>query len=159
MGISGQSLAAFEKDLKNFVEAMDDEIVQTRHILTKETLERLADMSPVLTGTYVYNHKVSVGGSGMMSVMYLPRTPGDQDPDARMQKKAALGAEMVVRELLKLLGTKGEGKIVIDNNVPYADAVEFGISPYAPEGVYRLTEAHVESIADQLLSKIPQRVF
>lgn len=159
MGISGQSLSAFDRDLGNFVEAINDEIDQARYIITKETLERLADISPVLTGTYVYNHKVSVGGSGGMSVMYFPRTPGDTDPDARMQKKAVFGAEMVLRELLKLFGVKGKGTIVIDNDVPYADAVEFGISPYAPNGVYRLTEVHVESIADQLMAKIPERIF
>lgn len=152
------NLIDFRKDLERFDDAMNEEISDSVYAISKEALEKLAEMSPVLTGTYIYNHRLSSTGSSL-SVMYFPHTPGETHPENRASKKATLGAEMVMRELLTLIGVKNSGKIIINNNVPYADAIELGSSNYAPAGVYRIVSAHLETIAEQLIAVLPKHTL
>lgn len=156
-----QNLQAFRTELYRFTKAVDDEIVDARNIIAREAIERLADASPVLTGTYIYNHRVSDSGASDFKVTFFSRSPGDQSPDRRAVKKAALGAEMAMRETLKLVGMKGSGKIIVVNNLtPYADEIELGSSRiYAPSGVYRVVLSHLHTVADQLLAAMPKKIF
>lgn len=156
-----QNIQAFSTDLDRFVRAIDDEIANARNIVAREAIERLADASPVLTGTYIYNHRVSDSGASDFKVTFFPRELGDQSPTRRAAKKAVLGAEMTMREILKLAGMKGSGKIiVVDNLTPYADEIELGSSKmYAPSGVYRIVLSHLETVADQLIAAMPEKIF
>lgn len=157
----GINVVDFEKDLERFEQAMADDIVDAKKALAIESVKSLAEKSPVLTGTYIYNHRVSTSGSQDASFIRFPQMPGDENPVARAEKKAVMGNEMVLRETMKIQGSVkfASGDVRITNTAPHAEAVEFGSSRlYAPFGVYNVTHSHLETVADGILAKIKKRV-
>jgi len=157
----GVNVADFQADLERFEDAMIEEIVEAKKLLAEEAIERLAEKSPVLTGTYIYNHKVTSGKSVDPSIIWLPHTPGEKFPSARAAKKGVLGPEMIMRERLKLQGMAkfAADDITVGNPVPYADDIEHGSSNFAPAAPYGTTLGHLETAGDVILTRIREKVI
>jgi len=151
----GINVAEFNKDLERFEDAMVDEINEAKRLIASDALELLMQKSPVLTGTYIYNHKVSERESIDPSYFRLPHTPGEELPQERVRKKMAFGAEMVAREQAKLLaGVKiPADPITIGNPVPYAGVVEIRNAPY------ETTLNHLEMSGDSIVARVREHVI
>lgn len=156
----GINVVEFQNDLDRFEDALADEIVEAKRLLAAEVLKGVVAKSPVLTGTYISNHKVMQGEEVDAFIMWLPHTPGERSPSARASKKASLAPEVILRGEMVLQGIKfAAGKVSVGNPVPYGPDIERGSSGYAPMAPYETTHNHVEINGDAILSRVRERVI
>lgn len=88
---------------------------------------RIIDRSPVLTGKFKANWKVSYRRPDLS-------VSGDTDP-----VKSYAQADKILS--LPIVG----GNIYITNSLPYADALEYGWSKKAPQGMVRVSVAEYQA--------------
>lgn len=90
--------------------------------ITGDMLQQVVVRSPVDSGAYRQNHRVSVGN---VDTSYDPNDTGN---------------DSLSRGIRTIQSGGGLGKIVhISNSLPYAAKIEFGHSMQAPNGVYALS--------------------
>ena len=90
--------------------------------ITGEMLQQVVTRSPVDTGAYRSNHRVSIGN---VDTSYDVNDTGNDSLSKGIRTIQAGG---------------GLGKVVhISNSLPYAAKIEFGHSMQAPNGVYALS--------------------
>ncbi|MFN3074720.1 hypothetical protein ACK1JC_14070 [Acinetobacter sp. TY2] len=96
--------------------------------ITAAMLQGVVLKSPVDTGAFRGNHRVSIG-----SVDYTKD----------FQKKDKSGATAIADGMVKILNVRLGMRVFISNNLPYAIALENGHSKQASLGVYSLTFQYV----------------
>ena len=84
-------------------------------------LQAVIFQSPVDTGAYRANHRVSVGFEDFAQDI------GTVDKAGQQTLRIGIG---------KIAGMPTYGKLYIQNNLPYAEKLELGSSKQAPVGVY-----------------------
>lgn len=90
--------------------------------ITGEMLQQVITRSPVHTGAYRQNHRVSVGN---VDTSYDPNDTGN---------------DSLTKGIRTIQSVGGLGKVVhISNSLPYAVRLENGWSQQAPLGVYSLS--------------------
>ena len=105
------------------IKNIENEIVDKQKDYADKILKKIIDTSPVKSGHYKLNNKVSIDTRDYSEV------PG-VDPGG----SSALQRGRAKIDQVKKLGHE----IIIQNNVEYADSIEFGHSDQAPAGVYRV---------------------
>lgn len=98
--------------------------------ITAAMLQGVVLKSPVNTGTFRGNHRVSVG-----SVDYTKD----------FQKVDKSGTTTIADGMAKVLSIQSGMRVFISNNLPYAVALENGHSGQAPLGIYSITFQSVTS--------------
>ena len=94
--------------------------------ITGDMLQQVVARSPVDTGAYRQNHRVSVGN---VDTSYDLNDTGN---------------DSLSRGIRTIQSGGGLGKVVhISNSLPYAAKIEFGHSMQAPNGVYALSFMNV----------------
>ncbi|MEI2416216.1 hypothetical protein V8Z80_08530 [Orrella sp. JC864] len=93
-----------------------------RKVITSDALQAVISGSPVDTGAYKGNHKVSLDGEDLSSDP-LAADPSGQDTLAR--------GEAVIGQI-----DTAYGYAVVQNNIAYAQRLEDGHSQRAPSGIY-----------------------
>ena len=94
--------------------------------ITGDMLQQVVTRSPVDTGAYRSNHRVSIGNV-------------DTSYDASDTSNGAIS-----KGIRTIQAGCGLGKVVhISNSLPYAAKIEFGHSMQAPNGVYALSFMNV----------------
>lgn len=95
-------------------------------------------MSPVDTGRFRGNWQVAIGTI----------------PDGTVEIDDKAGTATLAKVQAEALGLKAGETIFLVNNLPYARALEYGLSQQAPGGMIRLTVQRwkpiVEAVAQQL---------
>ena len=90
--------------------------------ITGDMLQQVVARSPVDTGAYRQNHRVSVGN---VDTSYDVNDTGN---------------DSLTKGIRTIQSGGGLGKVVhISNSLPYATRIEFGHSMQAPNGVYALS--------------------
>jgi len=115
----------FEKELMNFENEIDAEVLLLKIITARYAARRLAKESPVWQGTYVKSHRVGLGSQDKSHEPIPLSLPGFLPPKASSAKAAKFKQRAVKTMHEKILNTKLGEKIVLSNSVPYADQVEF----------------------------------
>jgi hypothetical protein len=97
-------------------------------------------MSPVDTGRFRGNWQVAIGtmASGTLEI-------NDKDGTATIGKVQA-----------ETMGLKAGQTIFLVNNLPYAQALEYGLSQQAPGGMVRLTAQRFQPIVDAISRQLSQ---
>lgn len=98
--------------------------------ITAAMLQGVVLKSPVDTGTFRGNHRVSIG-----SVDYTKD----------FQKIDKSGTTAIAEGMAKVLSIQIGMRVFISNNLPYAVALENGHSGQAPLGIYSITFQSVTS--------------
>ena len=98
--------------------------------ITAAMLQGVVLKSPVDTGTFRGNHRVSIG-----SVDYTKD----------FQKIDKSGTTAIADGMAKVLSIQIGMRVFISNNLPYAVALENGHSGQAPLGIYSITFQSVTS--------------
>ncbi len=105
-----------------FIKVVEGDLVDKRKLITADALQAVVAGSPVDTGAYRANHRVTLDG---------------EDLGFDLQATDAGGSETLMRGL----SVAGEistpyGYASIQNNIPYGGALETGSSKQAASGVY-----------------------
>lgn len=98
--------------------------------VSTEMLQGVIVRSPVDSGAFRSNHRVSVNGA-------------DNGYDVSQQDKS--GTTALSDGSVKILQAKMGDKVYIQNNLPYAVRLENGWSQQAPSGIYALTFLSISS--------------
>lgn len=112
-----------------FIKVVEQDLGQKRHQVAVETLAAVVAGSPVDSGAYRANHRVSIDG------VDLGYDLEKIDPSGAETLQA--GNEVIGSAVSPYCET------VIQNNIPYGEALEDGHSGQAPAGVYGVAFAAV----------------
>jgi len=106
-----------------FAGVVEEELTQRVRVIALAMLNEIVLRSPVDTGRFRGNNIVSVGAPVYASSENL-------DPS---------GSETIQRGLSAMSGLEPYTQVYIQNNLPYATALEDGHSKQAPGGVYAVS--------------------
>ncbi len=135
---------AFEDDLIAQLNVVVENGLRGAKVAIKKGLRFLATISPVDTGWYERNHRISINGS---EVDVDPAERPSRGKDA--EKVNISPAELVARESATLDLAQLGDEISIVNAVPYADAIENLGTATTPEGhYYALTEQYIAGLVE-----------
>lgn len=122
--------------LTAFIPQVENEFVQLRNRIVGEALQLLQFASPVDSGTYRSNHRISIGDRDMSYELGGGSTAS----------KGSVDQQAYDREIRKLLTENAPFTIVyLQNRLPYAERIEDGWSGQAGEGVYAVTASTLRS--------------
>jgi len=107
-------------DPSAFVGLVEEDVGKRLRIISMALLAEIVQRSPVDTGRFRANNQVSLGGPD-----YGITTEVDKSGAATLQQGSAVIAQ-----------GKPYSVIYIQNNLPYAEALENGHSKQAPTGLY-----------------------
>lgn len=110
----------WDNDPSLFAGLIEEEVGKKLRIISMALLTEIFQRSPVDTGRFRNNNIVSLA-----SADYSELEGGDQSGSAAIQRGSAV-----------IANGKPYSVIYIQNNLPYAEALEDGHSQQAPAGVY-----------------------
>ena len=120
---------------EEFLKNTEQEILRTKLKVVTYLLQRIIQRSPVDTGAFRGNHRVSVGTIDERSDKNIKDVSGGNTISAGISAASA---------------AKALDAIYVQNNLPYAERLEYGYSHQAPKGIYALalndTKAHFNDI-------------
>ncbi|MFA1602341.1 hypothetical protein ACDW82_01655 [Alcaligenes faecalis] len=120
---------AWSKSPTQFIKVVEKDLEQKRRQIAVETLGAVITGSPVADGAYKGNHRVSIDGV---------------DLGYDLEKLDPTGAETLQEgEQAISAAASPYCETVIQNNIPYGEALENGHSGQAPAGVYGVAFAAV----------------
>ena len=105
-----------------FIKVVEDSLVDKRKEITATALQAVISGSPVDTGAYKANHRVTLDG------VDLGYDLESKDPGG---SQALADGQAVIGQI-----NTPFGESVIQNNLPYGESLENGHSQQAPAGVY-----------------------
>ena len=118
-----------------FLKNTEQEILRIKLKVVIYLLQRIIQRSPVDTGAFRGNHRVSVGAI---------------DESSSKEIKDVSGSNTLSAGISAVSAAKALDAIYVQNNLPYAEKLEYGHSKQAPHGIYALslndTKAHFNEI-------------
>lgn len=132
------NLSQFEKELDAEVDETVRKFLQLHKAVALYAYRRIIDRSPVCTGRYRGSHTLSVG---TMDETVKPAS-------ASAECDQSIRAPSLGEAQLKLVRLEPFSVIWIVNALPYAEALEFGSSKQAPEGIYDVALTDTEARFD-----------
>ena len=117
---------SWSRSLSGFAEQVEKDLTQKQKDMAVYALQQIITLSPVDTGTYRGNHRVTVNSE-------------TNSYDLSRVDKVSDSTQM---DGLRQIGTisKPFGTVTIQNNLPYAEAIEFGHSSQPGRAVYGAAE-------------------
>ena len=112
----------------DFIKTIEQDLTQTQKKIVGEVLQGVVMSSPVDTGAFRGNHRVSIGSV---------------DTTANQSEKDEGGAGTISKGLQNLIALKPYQTVFISNSLPYAYRLENGWSDQAPQGIYRTTFTYI----------------
>lgn len=108
----------------DFIKVIEQDLTQTQKKIVADVIQGVVMSSPVDTGAFRGNHRVSVGSV---------------DQSANESEKDKSGAGTIAKGLQNLVTLRPFQTVYISNSLPYALRLENGWSNQAPVGVYKTT--------------------
>lgn len=110
---------------RRFIKTVESDLAKKRNQIAGDMLQGVIMQSPVDTGAFRANHRVSI----------------DADDLSHDKASADKNGNETLREGLAIIGanSKPYSEVIIQNNLPYAEVIENGRSDQAPHGVYGVT--------------------
>lgn len=113
---------SWSRSLDAFADEVEKSLTQRQKDIAVFALQQVIFGSPVDQGAYKGNHRVTINGTTLDYSLDL------KDPNG----------QRTLMEGLQQIGSVSQpfGEVVVQNNLPYARALEDGSSQQAPGGVY-----------------------
>lgn len=121
-------MSGWDKSPTLFIKTVEEDLAEKRNTVAAELLQTIIASSPVDEGTFKSNHRVTVDSVDL-----------GYDLDAKEDSQIGVveGTAVLARGLSAIDEAKGPyHSVTIQNNLPYAEALENGHSQQAPQGVY-----------------------
>ncbi|AQS50550.1 hypothetical protein PAEH1_01480 [Paenalcaligenes hominis] len=118
-------MAGWSKKPTMFIKAIEGDLSKKRNSVAVDMLQGVITSAPVQDGVFKANNRVSIDGPDLTQDM------NEQDKN---------GSE-TLRKGVAVINANNEpfSEVFIQNNLPYAEALENGHSSQAPHGVYGVT--------------------
>lgn len=111
-----------------FIGVVEGDLAKKRNEVAVDLLQTIISASPIDEGAFKGNHRVSVDGEDRAF---------DENEKEQGETGAYAGTAVLARGVSIIEGAQGPyHSITIQNNAPYAQALENGHSQQAPHGVY-----------------------
>lgn len=137
-------LKRFELDLEKFADKLMLDITTVRRKLAFDLFGKIVFKTPVDEGRLRANWAMVEGSNSVPeNVEEGQRTIGQADNEAKGRVQVAVTG-----------GGKPFDFIVITNNLPYAEPIEFGHSQQAPAGMIRVSIAEVQAETEAVLRRL-----
>jgi len=138
--LAAKVLSELSNDLKAFGKKVKKDVTEIKRETARRALAGVIMRSPVHSGDYVKSNRVGIttktSGRGVGLGFHL--TPGNKWLMSRHPSPWKLKLDLYGQKKLRISAAKFEDTIVIYNNIPYADQVEFIgwelTPPYHPFG-------------------------
>lgn len=114
-----------------------------------EALDRVKRKTPVDTGHAQNNWIVSIGALDTADTMSKPPAKGAKEADSFAARNSAA---------LAAYPTDSFPVVNLQNNLPYALALEYGHSKQAPGGMVAMTEAEISAAMAEGIDILPQDI-
>lgn len=124
-----QSSDRFAADLEKFAQAVEARLGEMRRAVASEIFERVVARTPVATGRARASWTMTDGAPSRQVALPGRRTPAEASAEARRNATATFRDPFAVTWIV--------------NNAPYAEALEFGASDRAPQGMVRVSLAEL----------------
>lgn len=108
----------------DFIKVIESDLVKQQKEIVADVIQGVVLQSPVDTGAFRANHRVSVGSV---------------DQSANESEKDKSGTGTIANGLQNLVTLRPFQTVYISNSLPYALRLENGWSNQAPVGVYKTT--------------------
>jgi hypothetical protein len=130
----------FTAQIAAFVEKAKGNVDLVVRKVALDMFSRVIQKSPVDTGRFKGNWQVAIGSipAGTLQL-------DDKSGTAAMAKVTAAALQLEAGQVIYLV-----------NNLPYAQALEYGHSKQAPNGMVRLTVQEFNSVVDRAASTLPK---
>jgi len=130
----------FEREINDNVRLTVARFVQFHKAVSLDAYRSIIEGSPVCTGRYRASHTIAQD------------VPDDTVAPPSDSKKCdgSIRAPSLAQAQLNLIGLRPFSVVWIGNALPYASALEYGHSDQAPNGVYEVTLASIESKYDNV---------
>lgn len=118
-------MAGWSNKPSRFIKSVEGDLAKKRNQIAGDMLQGVIMQSPVDTGAFRANHRVSIDADD------LSYDKGNHDQSGNK----------TLREGLTVIASndKPYSEVVIQNNLPYAERLENGHSDQAAQGVYGVT--------------------
>lgn len=121
----------WSRPLGGFIREVEQDLTKQQRTIAAEALQMLIRGSPVDSGSYRGNHRVSIGS---------PDQGVDPNAGSPTPPRGQLEMDTFNRESAKIAALNVPFTVIyIQNNIAHGDAIENGSSQQAPEGVYGIT--------------------
>ena len=124
---------AWNIDLRQFAKQVEADHKTQMRVVGFALLRKLVELSPRDTGTYANNHHVSFDAP---DPRYIEREGGLQS-----EVQAFFGGDQEA----KILNQKNFHTIYLQNNLPYAEYLEYGTDKMAARNVYSLAIQQIKA--------------
>lgn len=118
-------MAGWSSKPSHFVKSVEVGLITKRNQIAADMLQGIITSAPVQDGAFKANNRVSIDGED------LTQDINEQDKNGGKTLRKGLS---VIKA-----NDKPYSEIFIQNNLPYAEALENGHSEQAPNGVYGVT--------------------
>lgn len=115
----------------DFINVVEADLRKRRNDIAAEVLRSVVVSSPVDTGAYRGNHRVSINSADYSFEI--------SQTDKRGQRTISAGMAVIDS------ANQPFQAIYVQTNLPYAEVLEDGHSQQAPNGVYRPAFAHIRA--------------
>ncbi|MBJ9984438.1 hypothetical protein IAE19_03160 [Acinetobacter sp. S40] len=119
---------SWENKPTEFIKVIEKDLTQTQKKIVGDTLQGVVMASPVDTGAFRGNHRVSIGSI---------------DSSAITSEKDKGGSGTISKGLQTLIALKPYQTVFISNSLPYGLRLENGWSGQAPQGIYGTTFTYI----------------
>jgi hypothetical protein len=143
MAVRPKPSLKLNKDLKKFAELVDVDVVLAAKKIGLTIFKGVVTKTPVDTGRLRSNWAIG---------RQKAESPGHTISGAKLTKQAA--SNLAFSQIGNLSGLKPYERIVIANNLPYAEAIEYGHSKKHPAGMVRVTIAEVEQGMQSIINGV-----
>jgi hypothetical protein len=130
----------FTAQIAAFVEKANGNMDLVVRKIALEMFSRVIQKSPVDTGRFKGNWQVAIGSI----------------PDGTLQLDDKAGTATIAKVTAEALNVKAGQVIYLVNNLPYAQALEYGHSKQAPNGMVRLTVLEFNSVVEGAAQSVPK---
>jgi hypothetical protein len=130
----------FTAQIAAFVEKANGNIDLVVRKVALEMFSRVIQKSPVDTGRFKGNWQVAIGSI----------------PDGTLQLDDKAGTATMAKVTAVALQLEAGQVIYLVNNLPYAQALEYGHSKQAPQGMVRLTIAEFNAAVERAAQSVPK---
>ena len=125
--MAAKVLSELSNDLKAFGKKVKKDVTRIKRETARQALSGLIMRSPVHSGDYVRSNRVGItkNTSGRGVGLGYHTSPGNKWLMAKHPHPWKLKLDLYAKKKLRISAAKFEDTIVIYNNIPYADTVEY----------------------------------
>ena len=139
MSKNAQNVRKFNIEIDKLGSAIGKAVTKFTKEVAQDVFNEIVERSPVSSGSFRASNRLGIGTADESFVNYPRLTGTIEEIRAAETRRKTTATNVAKLQLGKLVNLGVYEKVIVSNNSPHANAVEFGVSRQAPFGVYGIT--------------------